>query len=84
MRLSRSTRCAAWLSVPLLLLCVCAQGFARTGEERRAGGSLVALDDGWKYRWGDSPRDADGLPAWVSEPSGDWTVIGLRRDKAKK
>ena len=30
---------------------------------------LVRLASGWEYRWGDSPFEADGTPAWTKTPS---------------
>ena len=35
------------------------------------------LDEGWEYRWGDSPLLADGTPAWLREsaPEGTWQSI---------
>ncbi|APE32170.1 GGDEF domain-containing protein [Halomonas aestuarii] len=37
------------------------------------------LDEGWEYRWGDSPFQADGTPAWVSEPGDEaaWHPIAF-------
>ncbi|MFG6160363.1 diguanylate cyclase [Halomonas sp. 1390] len=29
------------------------------------------LDEGWEYRWDDSPFLADGTPAWVEEPASE-------------
>jgi diguanylate cyclase (GGDEF)-like protein len=26
----------------------------------------------WEYRWGDSPRDANGEPEWLDDESADW------------
>ncbi|MBB3140855.1 GGDEF domain-containing protein [Halomonas organivorans] len=36
------------------------------------------LESGWEYRWGDSPRLADGTPAWI-QPGKDeaWHAIGF-------
>ncbi|MDY7117546.1 diguanylate cyclase [Halomonas sp. SSL-5] len=31
---------------------------------------------GWEWRWGDSPRDASGTPAWLDDAGGgDWRAI---------
>ena len=31
---------------------------------------------GWEWRWGDSPRDASGTPAWLDDAgSGEWRAI---------
>ncbi|MDX1465210.1 MAG: diguanylate cyclase [Halomonas sp.] len=37
------------------------------------------LDEGWEYRWGDSPFLADGTPVWVEEPANDvaWHAIAF-------
>ena len=36
--------------------------------------SLVELDHGWQYRWGDSPLNPDGTPQWACEDltSAEW------------
>ncbi|MGY4879369.1 GGDEF domain-containing protein [Vreelandella aquamarina] len=39
-----------------------------------ASASPVPLDD-WEYRWGDSPRDANGNFVWLKESSGSWQPI---------
>ncbi|MGM0692024.1 MAG: diguanylate cyclase [Pseudomonadota bacterium] len=33
-----------------------------------AGTPPLSLDEGWEYRWGDSPFRADGTPVWVNDP----------------
>ncbi|MCP3102145.1 methyl-accepting chemotaxis protein [Myxococcus sp. K15C18031901] len=33
----------------------------------RAQVGSVEVGDGWRYRWGDSPVGADGVPAWARE-----------------
>ncbi|MET4025686.1 diguanylate cyclase (GGDEF)-like protein [Marinobacter sp. MBR-99] len=30
--------------------------------------AMQPLDEGWQYRWGDSPFLADGTPLWLDEP----------------
>lgn len=44
-----------------------------------AGPAPLALDEGWEYRWGDSPFRADGTPAWVDDPTsqGEWQPIAF-------
>lgn len=39
---------------------------------------LLKLEQGWEYRWGDSPVGVDGIPEWVrsSDPA-DWQAIGF-------
>ena len=39
-------------------------------------GSVPVLD-GWRFRWGDSPRDAQGLPTWAQETgdTDDWRPV---------
>ncbi|UYG01738.1 diguanylate cyclase [Halomonas sp. LR3S48] len=39
--------------------------------------SSVALDKGWTYRWGDSPRLDDGTPAWLTDTADEtaWQPI---------
>ncbi|MFO7647839.1 MULTISPECIES: GGDEF domain-containing protein [Halomonas] len=34
----------------------------------------LAVDQGWEYRWGDSPLAPDGRPAWLAEDEG-WQDI---------
>ncbi|CAM3294717.1 GGDEF domain-containing protein [Halomonas lysinitropha] len=45
----------------------------------RADTAPVSLDEGWEYRWGDSPFRADGTPAWVDDPAsqGEWRPIAF-------
>lgn len=39
---------------------------------------LLKLDRGWEFRWGDSPVEADGVPAWVRSPEpAEWQAIGF-------
>lgn len=43
-----------------------------------AQSSAVDVADGWQYRWGDSPFDAQGQPLWALEPSSEaWLDIGF-------
>ncbi|MEQ6917405.1 sensor domain-containing diguanylate cyclase [Halomonas aquatica] len=37
------------------------------------------LDEGWEYRWGDSPFLANGTPVWVAEPGdeAEWRPIAF-------
>lgn len=39
----------------------------------------IDLDQGWEYRWGDSPFRDDGLPTWVEKPGGEeeWQSIAF-------
>ena len=38
---------------------------------------LIELTEGWEYRWGDSPIDANGVPTWTYEDIGssEWLSI---------
>jgi diguanylate cyclase (GGDEF)-like protein len=37
---------------------------------------IVPLNQGWEYRWGDSPWSSTGAPLWTLEaPAADWTPI---------
>lgn len=61
----KSKRCAArdiicLVAAPLCLFFGPLSGFAQHS-------SLVILDSGWQYRYGDSSRDADGTPEWVRQ-----------------
>ena len=40
---------------------------------------VVDLEQGWEYRWGDSPFDTDGTPRWTRESNADdqWRPIGF-------
>lgn len=42
-----------------------------------ASAPALDLNEGWEYRWGDSPYLADGTPAWLVEtqPEGAWQSI---------
>ncbi|MFD2110667.1 diguanylate cyclase [Thiorhodococcus fuscus] len=36
------------------------------------------MDQGWEYRWGDSPFTADGIPVWTQETGADrWSPIAF-------
>ncbi len=39
----------------------------------------LPLEDGWQYRWGDSPFNPEGVPAWTQDPaeSPEWSDIGF-------
>ncbi|MDL0431814.1 diguanylate cyclase [Marinobacter sp. TBZ242] len=38
--------------------------------------AAVDLDEGWEYRWGDSPFTEEGVPEWVlGQDSGQWHAI---------
>jgi methyl-accepting chemotaxis protein len=52
------------LLLPLLVL---AAAPARAGAAAAGDGgeAPVALSEGWAYRWGDSPLDAQGRPVWA-------------------
>lgn len=40
--------------------------------------SALDLQEGWQYRWGDSPFNAQGQPLWALEPeAGEWHDIGF-------
>jgi len=40
--------------------------------------SSQPVTEGWEYRWGDSPINADGVPAWIETPAPDqWSAIGF-------
>ena len=57
-----------WFLPAWLLLCLSAQAYGHTGAQ--------ALDQGWEYRWGDSPFTADGVPEWVLEDAPEqWHAI---------
>ncbi|SEK20971.1 sensor domain-containing diguanylate cyclase [Halomonas daqiaonensis] len=44
-----------------------------------ADSAPLSLDEGWEYRWGDSPFQDDGTPAWVNDPpaQGEWQPIAF-------
>lgn len=57
-----------WFLPAWLLLCLSAPAYGHTGAQ--------ALDQGWEYRWGDSPFTADGVPEWVLEDAPEqWHAI---------
>ena len=40
--------------------------------------AAVDLDEGWEYRWGDSPLTDAGVPEWVlGQDPGQWSAIGF-------
>lgn len=52
----------------MLLLCVPLLGYA----------AIQPVDEGWQYRWGDSPFLANGTPRWVLEDEPDqWQAIAF-------
>ncbi|OHD55172.1 MAG: hypothetical protein A2Y33_10660 [Spirochaetes bacterium GWF1_51_8] len=46
---------------------------------------ILLLEDGWEYRWGDSPFDKNGVPVWTYDngSSVEWTVFSLKEDPEK-
>ncbi|KGK42232.1 hypothetical protein LH51_08965 [Nitrincola sp. A-D6] len=56
-----------WIVVLLLFL----------GSNSFADEKPFSLDQGWEYRWGDSPVSAEGVPVWTVEPESvsDWHAI---------
>lgn len=43
----------------------------------QAQSQAKTLEEGWQYRWGDSPFTADGIPKWTQDgvDSGEWGAI---------
>ncbi|MEQ3622946.1 MAG: GGDEF domain-containing protein [Marinobacter sp.] len=40
--------------------------------------AAVNLEEGWEYRWGDSPFTDEGVPEWVlGQDSAQWSAIGF-------
>jgi len=40
--------------------------------------SAVDVDEGWEYRWGDSPSTEEGVPEWVvGSDTSQWNAIGF-------
>jgi len=65
------------LLIVVLLAAVPGAGLSAAGDTtspRRSESPAVELTDGWQYRLGDSPVDADGTPVWLDEQTG-WTDI---------
>lgn len=60
-----------WLLAPLMLVVLAFPAALL------ASPSSLELDNGWEYRWGDSPRLADGTPEWLTEPASEsaWRPI---------
>jgi diguanylate cyclase (GGDEF)-like protein len=63
---------AGTLLVPLLLATLMLTGNSAWGSGLNTGTRITT--GGWSVRWGDSPKNADGSLAWLSEPvaSPDW------------
>ncbi len=57
--------------VTLALLTIFFMASALDGQIVR-GQASVTLNEGWEHRWGDSPRDANGVPVWTYSDDGDW------------
>jgi len=56
--------------------CVIAAVLALAPVAAPAAPNAVALEAGWSYRWGDSPVDARGVPAWTRGADDDgWTPV---------
>lgn len=62
-----------WLCTPLLLVLL------SFPAALLASPSVLDLDSGWEYRWGDSPHRADGTPTWLTEtaPEHAWQPIAF-------
>ncbi|MGM0616059.1 MAG: GGDEF domain-containing protein [Pseudomonadota bacterium] len=39
---------------------------------------------GWEYRWGDSPRNAQGQPVWLNDTSDAWQPIDFPSNPAER
>ena len=52
---------ATWSCALLLLLALI------PAAQAAEGGQPVPAVDGWRYRWGDSPVGADGVPTWAKD-----------------
>ncbi|WP_338871043.1 methyl-accepting chemotaxis protein [Myxococcus stipitatus] len=45
------------------------------------GAGSVELKEGWRYRWGDSPMGADGVPTWAREAdAAGWASMDALRE----
>ena len=68
-------RSLALLVACALALVACAP---RSGGVSDAG-ERVEVVDGWQYRWGDSPRAADGTLEWLRDPdtSAEWRPMAF-------
>jgi methyl-accepting chemotaxis protein len=51
-----------------------------------AGGAPVDVLDGWRYRWGDSPEGADGVPTWAREGNAQqgWRSLEALREPPER
>jgi len=60
------------LLVPLLLAAGCSGPVHELSEP-----APVAIEGDWRYRWGDSPRDVQGVPEWTLESfsASGWQVL---------
>ena len=48
-----------------------------TGERSSA---VEIPQERWRYRWGDSPVDAQGAPLWIDAPDDEWTPFAGKAD----
>jgi diguanylate cyclase len=66
----------AFASRALRLPCLAALAMLALAACSSRPASLVGLTEGWSYRWGDSPRGADGVFTWLGQGSEDgWQPI---------
>ncbi|MCP3102852.1 methyl-accepting chemotaxis protein [Myxococcus sp. K15C18031901] len=47
-----------------------------------ADAAPVAVSDGWRYRWGDSPQGTDGIPLWAQDPAAtaEWKEVDALKE----
>ncbi|WP_110710035.1 GGDEF domain-containing protein [Salinicola sp. CR57] len=64
-------------------LCVLLIGIfvAWSWATREPEGEIPSVEpSGWEYRWGDSPQDSAGLPAWLNPAAPGWQPIAFPAD----
>ena len=74
------------LKLPLIILfAACLVGFliiAASVQAQAPADSYpppMSLNEGWQYRWGDSPKDEAGLPLWIFDTADnpDWQNMAM-------
>ncbi len=53
----------------------------RSNDSEPAQDVLIELTEGWEYRWGDSPLDANGVPLWTYQDIGsaEWLFLDYNK-----
>ncbi|MCE9672564.1 methyl-accepting chemotaxis protein [Myxococcus stipitatus] len=77
---ARASRLASLGCALLLVLAVAPEARADTNT------APVPVSEGWRYRWGDSPAGAGGIPLWAQDPSAtaEWKEVEALKEPPGK